>query len=349
MRAVADTVRVGILGLGRSGWTIHANTLAGHPGFDVVAVADPVADRRAEAEARFGCPACAEPSDVLDHDVDLVVVATPSDTHAPLALQALAAGRHVVVEKPMARDVAEVDAMVDAARAAGRVLTCYQQRRMDHDFEAVRDVVAAGRLGELVLVRRAIHHFARRADWQTLRRLNGGALSNTVPHLLDQVLQFVGPDVAFELLADLRHTVGGGDAEDHVKLVLRPLGGGPLLEVEASSAMALPQPEWLVIGTAGAISASTAELTVRWTDASTWGPLTIDDGPAAGRRYGTGEVLEWTEERVIIPAGGRPAAARFYDNLAAVLRGEADLAVTPDSVRRQIDLLTRAREQTGFH
>jgi predicted dehydrogenase len=342
------TVRASIIGLGRSGWHIHADAMAEHPGFDVVAVADPVAERRDEAVARFGCAAFAEPSGAIDGDVDLVVVATTSDTHVPLALRALAAGRHVVVEKPMARTVAEVDAMIDAARAAGRLLTCYQQRRLDPDFEAVRGVVSSGRLGRLVLVRRVIHDFTRRADWQTLRRFNGGALSNTVPHLLDQVLRFTDPAVTFELLADLRHTVGAGDAEDHVKLALRPVGDGPLLEVEASSTVALPQPEWLVIGTAGAISASPPEMTVRWSDPRTWRPLTIDDGPAAGRRYGTDETLEWVDERIAIPAGGRSATLRFYDNLEASMRGDADPLVTPESVRRQIDILERARAQTGY-
>lgn len=343
----SDTVRAGLLGLGRSGWDIHADAMAAHPAFSVVAVADPVAERRAEAVARFGCAAHAEPVDVLDHDLDLVVVATPSDTHAPLALAALAAGRHVVVEKPMARDVAEVDALIAAANRAGRLLTCYQQRRLDRDFEAIHSLADSGRLGRLVLVRRTIHTFTRRTDWQMLRRFNGGALSNTTPHLLDQVLTFA-PATTFELLADLRHTVGAGDAEDHVKLVLRPADDGPLLEVEASSTVALPQPEWLVVGTAGAVSGTPSELTVRWSDASRWDALTIDDGPAAGRRYPAAAPLEWVDERITVPADDRPVALRFYDNLAAALHGDAEPVVTPESVRRQIDILDRARARTGF-
>lgn len=342
-----DTVRAGILGLGRSGWNLHADAMASHPDFSVVAVADPVPERRDEAVARFGCAAHEEPLEVLDHDLDLVVVATPSDTHAPLALAALATGRHVVVEKPMARDVAEVDELIAAAEKAGRLLTCYQQRRLDRDFEAIHALADSGRLGRLVLVRRVIHTFTRRADWQMLRRFNGGALSNTVPHLLDQVLRFA-PATTFELLADLRHTVGAGDAEDHVKLVLRPEGDGPLLEVEASSTVAIPQPEWLVIGTAGAVSGTPPELAVRWSDPSAWGPLTIDDGPAAGRRYPAAAPVEWVDERITVPADDRPAALRFYDNLAAALHGDAELVVTPESVRRQIDILDRARVQTGF-
>lgn len=343
-------VRVGILGLGRSGWGIHAMAVAEHPGFDVVAVADPVAERRDEAAERFGCAAYPDPRGVLDDDaVDLVVVATPSHTHVPLTLEALERGRNVVVEKPMAQTTAEVDVMIAAASRIDRVLTCYLPRRLDPDFLAVRAALSSGRLGRPVLVRRTIHEFMRRADWQTLRKFDGGILSNTVPHLLDQVLQLADPSAELELLADLRHTVGAGDAEDHAKLTLRPLAGsGPLLEVEASSVVAIPQPAWWVIGTAGAVSGSPPYLTVRWSDPSSWGPLSVDGGPAAGRRYGTRETLDWTEERLDIPPTGRSRALQFYDALEAALRDGLEPPVTPTSVRRQVDILERARRQTGY-
>lgn len=344
------TLGVGILGLGRSGWGIHANAVAQHDGFDVVAVADPEPDRRDEAVGRFGCTAYVDPEAVVADDrVDVVVVATPSHAHVSLAISALAHGRHVVVEKPMAQDPDGVDDMITAAQRAGRLLTCYLPRRLDADFLAIRDAVGSGRIGEVLLVRRTIHDFTRRRDWQMLRRFDGGALSNTAPHLLDQVLQFADPDTEFDLLADLRHTVGAGDAEDHALLALRPRSGrGPLLHVEASSAVAIAQPPWFVVGTAGAVSGSAMALTIRWSDPSEWGPLTLDEGPAAGRRYGTQEVLPWREERLDTGSTGRSVSLRFYDNLYEAIRTGAELLVTAASVRRQIELLRRAREQTGF-
>ncbi|MBO0811132.1 MAG: Gfo/Idh/MocA family oxidoreductase [Microlunatus sp.] len=347
---MSTTIGVGILGLGRSGWGIHAAAISGHDGFEVVAVADPEPERRAEAVAEFGCTAYPEPEGVIADDrVELVVVATPSQTHVPLALSALSGGRHVVVEKPMAQEVAGVDRMIAAADRAGRVLTCYQPRRLDPDFLAIRELVRSGRLGEPLLVRRTIHDFTRRRDWQTLRRFDGGMLSNTAPHLLDQVLQFADPDTDFDLLADLRHTVGAGDAEDHVLLVLRPKGAaGPLLQVEASSAVAIAQPAWFVVGTAGTVSGSAPELTVRWSDPASWQPLSLDEGPAPERRYGSRETLCWDQEQVGGAGTGRSVALAFYDNLAAAVREGAELLITAGSIRRQIGLLARARRQTGF-
>lgn len=344
-------IGVGILGLGRSGWGIHAAAVAEHDGFAVVAVTDPEPHRRAEAVDRFGCAAHAEPEAVLADDrVDIIVVATPSHTHVPLAVSACEHGRHVVVEKPMAQDTAGVDAMIAAAERAGRLLTCYLPRRLDPDFLAIRDAVRSGRLGDLLLVRRTIHDFSRRRDWQMLRKFDGGTLSNTAPHLLDQVLQFAEPLTEFDLMADLRHTVGAGDAEDHVLLALRPRSGiGPTLQVEASSAVAMPQPPWLVTGTAGAISGSAADLTLRWSDPGGWPPLSLDEGPAAGRRYGTQERLDWHQETLDTRGTGRSVALTFYDNLLAVISGDTGLLVTAQEVRREIDLLSRARVQTGFH
>lgn len=340
-------LRVGILGLGRSGWGIHAAALADHDGFEVAAVADPVEERRAEAREAFGCETFTEPDALLDAaDIDVVVVATPSHTHVPLTISALKKGRHVVVEKPMAEKAEEVDEMVRAAEAAGRVLTCYQPRRLDPDFEFVQSVIASGRLGELVMLRRTAHRFIRRADWQTLRKYGGGELSNTVPHLLDQVLLLLG-EPPTEIFADLRHTVSLGDAEDHVKLCLRT-SHGPLAEIESSLCVALPQPPWQIVGTTGALVGDGKTFTVRWFEPDSLGTLQLDDGPAPGRMYGTGETIDWQEEVRTLGRGTRSAALRFYDRLQATLRDGAPVFVTPESVRRQIQVIEEARTLTGY-
>lgn len=341
----ASPIRVGLMGLGRSGWDIHAQALAEHTDFVVAAVADPLAERREEAGERFGCATYSRPEGVVaDEDVEVVIVATPSHTHASLAIAALDAGKHVVVEKPMAQDRAEMDALLGAAKRTGRVLTCYQPRRLDADFTALQDVVASGRLGRLVLVRRGLYRFTRRADWQTLRKFGGGELANTGAHLLDQVLTLLGARFG-DLFADLQHTVGAGDAEDHVKVCFTT-AGGTTADIEVTLCAALPQPEWVVLGTAGAVRGTGGELTVRWYDPSTLAPLVLDEGPAAGRRYGTGEQIIWHEE-TLSPTQTRPQALLFYDRLWATLRENAPLLVTPESIRPQIEIIERSRAQAA--
>ncbi len=334
------------MGLGRSGWDIHANTIAEHDRFAVVAVSDPVAERREEAVTRFGCEAYAESHEVArDPNVDLVVVATPSDTHAALATASLDAGRHVVVEKPMARDVGEMDAMIEAAARSKHLLSCFQPSRFAPVYLAICDLLREERIGRVVHIRHGSYGFQRRTDWQMLRRFNGGELSNTGPHLIDQMLPLLGSD-EIELFADLQHTIGAGDAEDHVKLVLKP-AGGPVAEIEISRCWVFAQPEWIICGTLGGIEADRNTVRVKWLDPATLGELTLDEGPPAGRKYGSGEQLAWQEE-TLTPEQQRRPFEMYYDRLYTALTGGGPNPATPESVRTQIDLIARARKMTGL-
>ena len=335
----------GIIGLGRSGWSLHARTLAAHPGFRVAAVADPLPERREEAAAHLGCAVYGDPAGLLrDPALELVVIATPSHTHVPLGLAALAAGRHVVLEKPMAETTAQVDALIAAAAGAGRVLTCFQPLRLAAGFLTVRSWIESGRLGRPLLVRRSGSSFSRRADWQTLRQMGGGELSNNGPHFIDQALLLLG-EGPVEVFAALQRAVSAGDAEDHVKLCLRN-GEGLVVDIEISHADAFPPPAWSVLGTAGGLSGGEQEMQVRWLEGSL-PPLQAEAGAAPGRRYGAPEELPWRQE-TLHPLQERSPYALFYDRLRATLRDGAPVFVTAESVRRQIHVIERARAIGGL-
>src|SRR5690606_23976571 len=115
-------IAVGLAGLGRSGWNIHAAALeALADRYQIVAVTDPHDDRMREAQRRFGARPCRSYAEMLaDNQVELIVVATPTHLHTAHAIDALRAGRHVVVEKPVATTVADMDAMIAASAEAGR-------------------------------------------------------------------------------------------------------------------------------------------------------------------------------------------------------------------------------------
>src|SRR5687768_10202101 len=167
----SNAVRVGIAGLGRSGWDIHARTLEGlKDRFRIVAVTDADANRRKEAADKFGCRTY-EQFEALtaDKDVELLVVATPSFLHAPHSAAALRAGKNVLCEKPMAADLRGADEMLAAAKQSGRILTVFQNRRYAQDFVQVKKVIDSGRLGRIVQIKISHNGFARRWDWQTLK------------------------------------------------------------------------------------------------------------------------------------------------------------------------------------
>lgn len=333
---------VGVIGLGRSGWHIHVAGLLKMPEhYRVAAVSDPAPESRTEAEQQLDCQVFTDPQQVIGHpDVAIVVVASPSHTHVPLALEALAAGKHVVIEKPMAASVGEIDQLTEAAAVAGRVVTCFHNNRFEASLRTITKLINEGRIGDPLIIRRCVHRYSRRTDWQTLRRFGGGELANQTSHYLDQMLTLVGDQEVTIAAADIRQTVSAGDAEDHVKLSLS-VTDGPLIEIETMASVALPQPAWFVTGTAGGIVGSAQELTVRWLDPASLPEITATTGPAPGRRYFSSEVLPWQEEQIRVEPTDRTHV--FYQNLYEVITAGAELAITPESVRRQVAILEDAR------
>ena len=332
-------IRVGIAGLGRSGWDIHANLLAPLPDrFQIVAVVDDSAERRDQAVERFDCQAYTAYDDLVrDPAVELLVVALPSYLHGEATIAALAAGKHVVCEKPMAVSLAEADAMIEAAHRHDRVLTVFQQRRYDPAFVKVQEVIASGSLGRIVQIRMAESRFGRRWDWQTLQKFGGGSLNNTGPHLLDQALQLFGlaePTVA----CLLDRTLTLGDADDHVKILLQapcPEGSQPTIDIEISSCDAYPPANWHISGTLGGLTGSARRLEWKWVIPAEMSPRELDTRPTPDRSYNR-DALTWHQDEWEYTGDMADAYRQYYVDLYATLRAGAPLMITADSVRRVI-------------
>lgn len=337
----ASPIRIGLVGLGRSGWMIHARHLANDPHYMLCAVADPMEERRAEAREKLGVEkAYATPEELFaDPDVELVMISTPSHTHMPLAIAAIEAGKHVQVEKPFALNVAEADAMIAAANNNGRIVTCFQNRRADPDFLKVRELIDGGRLGRVHLIRMGNYKFERRRDWQTLTHLGGGMLNNWGAHRLDQALLLLGGEYV-DFFCDLKRTVSAGDAEDHVKVALKGKSG-LVVEVEIFSACPMPMDPWIVIGDRGMIRGAGARLTVQWYEDGALPPIEADPGAAKDRAYGTGEEVPWQVEEIEVDRANQ--TAHLYERLWESIRLGKPLFVTPESVREQLALLDRCR------
>lgn len=335
-------IRVAVAGLGRTGWHNHALALEQMPDrYRVVAVADPKPERQAEAAERFGCRTYPDYDGLVnDRAVDLMVIATPNLMHREQTIRALEAGMHVICEKPLCPTVADADAMIAAARKAGRTFTVFQSRRYANDFLKVRDIIRSGKLGRIIFIRIAAHRFTRRWDWQTLKAHGGGMLSNYGAHYVDEALLLMG-DVEPEIFCHRERTLSSGDAEDHVKVVLRAQGA-PMVDVEIYSACAYPQDTWFVMGTSGGLRGSGSEL--RWKHGTFERPARpVDVEPTPDRSYNR-EEPDWTEETWVAPKDDPSVGVRFYTDLFNTLRHGAPLTVTPESVRRQISVLEKCRK-----
>lgn len=338
-----NKIHVGISGLGRSGWAIHANTLEKCSSmYSVVAVFDPIEERRKEAVNRFGCRAYSDfTSLVRDEEVKLVVVAVPSYLHASQTIEALKAGKNVVCEKPMATSLTEADMMIRTAKETGRILTVFKNKRYFPDFLKVLEVVRSGKLGRIVLMKMHSHAFGRRWDWQTLRRFGGGELNNNASHLIDQAVQLVGEELEV-LFCDLQKTLTLGDAEDHVKIILAT-PYSTIVEIEVTRACAYPQNYWLIMGTQGSLTGNNNSLKWKYFDPKELPSRKVETEPVPDRSYDW-EEIPWKEESWNLDESCKSGEILFYEKLYKTLREGAPLGVTPESARKVIYIIEKCRE-----
>jgi predicted dehydrogenase len=189
-------IGVAVVGCGLIGER-RAATAAGHPASRLVMVVDPVAERREAVASRYQAHGSAEWRDVLEHPaVDAMVVATPNGLLAEIGEAALAAGRHVLLEKPMGRGVAEASRLERAAEASGRWLKVGFNHRYHPALERARALVEEGAIGRLVNVRVRYGHGSRpgcETEWRADPELaGGGELMDQGVHVVDLLHWFAG-------------------------------------------------------------------------------------------------------------------------------------------------------------
>jgi scyllo-inositol 2-dehydrogenase (NADP+) len=247
-------VRVALLGQGRSGRDIHGAYLSKDTErYKIVAVVDPLPERRQRAETEYGCETYPDYTALLKrNDLDLIVNASPSKFHVPISLALLEAGFNVLCEKPLASKAADVDRLIAASEKSGKRLAIFQQSRFAPYFRKVREVIASGVLGDAVQISIAFNGFSRRYDWQTLAEEMGGNLLNTGPHPLDQALQLFGTDVMPNVTCFMRNAISYGNADDHVLLILSG-EGRHLIQLEIYSCCRYSTFNYNVYGTRGGL------------------------------------------------------------------------------------------------
>lgn len=248
-------VRVGVVGCGTAARRIHLPALRA-AGADVVAFASRSRDSSNAACAEWGGGrVIADWRDLVgDAGVDAVVVATPNALHADVAVAAASAGKHVLVDKPMAPTVEECDAMTAAAESAGVLLVPTQTLRDAPPYAAVAEKVRSGEIGEVVAVRAALGHrgpqdWAPEARWFFDRaEAGGGAMIDLGVHVAD-ALRFVTGDEAVEVSAAMREPPDGTVEVSGIAIVR--MASDALATLSASWESQRRDNELTVFGTAG--------------------------------------------------------------------------------------------------
>lgn len=309
----ASPIRVGLVGYGMAGRVFHAPLIAAAPGLALIAVAS---SRAGEVRAALpGVVVHPTPEALFaDSGIDLVVIASPTATHAPLAAMALDAGKHVVVDKPFALDLADARALVAQAKAAGRTIAVFQNRRWDGDFLTLRRLIGEGLIGEVSEFESRFDRFRPevRQRWREDGSAGSGVWFDLGPHLIDQALLLLGRPHAVS--ADLAALRRGGQSHDHAHVVLHYPHARAVLR--AGMVVAGGAPRFLVHGTEGSL----AKHGIDPQEAQLGAGMRPGD---AGWGIDPEALHHWDGEgrQTALPID-RGAQESFYTALAASLRGE---------------------------
>jgi UDP-N-acetyl-2-amino-2-deoxyglucuronate dehydrogenase len=314
----------------------HATAIGRIHGARLIAVGRSDPTRAEETAAQFGVPCLTDYVALLARDdVDAVCICTPSGLHADQAIAAARAGKHVLVEKPIALTLADADAMIAACAQAGVQLGVALQRRTEPEFQHVHAAIAAGELGRPVLGSINMPYLRPQgyydsADWRGTWALDGGgALMNQGIHLVDLLLWLLG-DVA-EVRANaatLAHTI-----EDCVTATLR-FANGALGSIAATTAAGPGFPHRVeVYGERGGVQIE-GEQVVRW--------------EGENREARTEEPKK--REPIAAGAGASPTGigavghTRLLEDFVAAIRDRRDPVATGREGRRSLALVLAVYE-----
>jgi predicted dehydrogenase len=318
-------IRVALIGYGYAGRTFHAPLIRATPGLELAVISSRAPDRvRGDVPGVAVVPSPADAWAIPS--IDLVVIATPNDTHVPIATAALGAGKHVVIEKPIAPTLAEARGLASLARQLNLVLAVFQNRRWDGDFLALEDLIARAALGDVTHFE---SHFDRyrpqvRARWREQHGAGSGVWYDLGPHLVDQTLQLFG--LPTRVLASLAMQRPGAQADDWAHVILEY--GRRRVVLHASMLVAARLPRFIVHGQSGTwikygLDAQERQLIAR-----------LQPGGGDGGGGGNGEreralIVDGatgSEEEIPIPRGDY---GQFYSQIRDALQGAGGNPVPP--------------------
>jgi predicted dehydrogenase len=330
------TLAVGLLGYPVSVGRVHGLGVESTAGLSLRAVCDLNADRLDQAGQDFPGIRIHGTADAVadDPDTDVVIVATPPNSHARLSLQMMESGKHVICEKPLALNQRETAVMAEMSERQKVHLSCYQNRRWDVDYLAIRQAIAEGLIGELFYVETFVGGFDHPCGyWHSHAGISGGTSYDWGGHYVDWIVSLL-PDPVEAVICTRQnrvwHDVTNADQE---RIQIR-FAGGQEADFMHSDIAAIRKPKWYLLGTEGAIIG-------HWQDVTTYevDPVIYfhqHDIPRTEmvpdltlcRRHPSGEIVS---QKLALP---KREPYLFYRNLADhLLTGEPIVAPLEDSVR----------------
>ncbi|MBR2406021.1 MAG: Gfo/Idh/MocA family oxidoreductase [Clostridia bacterium] len=332
------TCGVAVIGYGgMGGW--HTQRLLEMPEeFTLCGIYD-IDPKRAAAAEEVGIHAYASLDELwADARVQVVTVAIPNDIHCEMTCAALRAGKHVVCEKPVAMNSAELQTMIDTAAACDRVFTVHQNRRWDHDYRIVKRLVDENTLGPIFTIESRVHGSRGiPGDWRNKKRHGGGMVLDWGVHLLDQILLIAG-DRALQTVYAQFDNVTNEECEDGFKILLQ-FEGGLRTHIEVGTSHFIALPRWYVAGENGSAIVEDWNLNGKIVMVSDWEKRdAVPVVTAAGLTKTMAPRTNETIREYPLPAV-EGDIHEFYRNVRDTAEGRAELIVKHDEVKRVMKLM----------
>lgn len=330
-------IKVALAGFGSGGRIYNAPILAAVEDFVIVKILTGSPVNISAAKQDFPEAAIVgDYSEVLgDPEIDLVIITTPNHLHKEYTEKALKAGKHVVVEKPLTPTFEEAEYLAGLAREQNRILSVNHNRRWDSDIRTLKKILDRKLLGEVVEFE---SHFDRfrpeiKNSWKERSQHPGsGILYDLGSHLIDQALWLFGPPK--EVFAHLRIQREAAEVVDNFELLLLY----PRLKVTLKAGMLVkePGPKYQVFGTEGSYVKSGMDVQEEALKngekpLANWG---LEPEETWGRLNGSEGSIQVESER--------GDYREFYRNIAAAVRGEAALDVTPQQAAMVVKIIELA-------
>lgn len=332
---------IGYGGMGR--W--HVEKLRTLPEFEIAGVYDILPERR-EAAVKDGLTAYDSLESLLaDASVELVTIATPNDLHRPIAIQAMAAGKHVISEKPVTLSSRDLQAMIDASRKYGRIFSVHQNRRWDEDFLIIKQIYDQNSLGRVFNIESRVHGSRGvPGDWRNTWLQGGGMILDWGVHMLDQLLMLVDEPVV-STFCTVSH-VTNDEVDDGFKAIIT-FGNGLTAQVEVGTSNFINLPRWYMQGENGTAVIHDWALNGEIVKVSDWEKRdAVPVVTAAGLTKTMAPRTEETIQRYPLPKV-ESDVRDYYRNIARAIRGEEEQLVTHAQMMRVMRLMEACFKSAG--
>jgi scyllo-inositol 2-dehydrogenase (NADP+) len=333
-----------VVGHGLAGRAFHCPLIRRQPELTLHGIVARDPQIRAEAVELWGVRGYESLDQALaDQAVQLVVIATPHNTHSEIAMRVLDAGKDCVVDKVMALSGVEADAMIAARDRSGRMLSVFHNRRWDWDFVTIKELLNQGLIGRPLLFESAVCRHAMPRSWRGKVEEAGTILHDWGAHLVDHALQFgLGPcrRLAAWIIASPWE---GIDSGGHGRIVME--FDQAIFQVESSRVCRIDRPRWWIVGTDGGFvkyGIDPQEEALRGGDID----RAIEPEAHQGilrTAVGSSEVVESRVPSI------RAHWDSYYANIAAHLQGREPLAVTAEEGREVVRVLEAAVQSARDH